>query len=121
MITRYDDVPGKVAAFRASGDVTADDYEKVLIPTVKEKLGQHKKISLLYHLDPEFTGFTAGAMWDDARIGFGHLAQWDRIALVSDVPWIRHMVQVLGFVIPGAVRVYSHDELPAAKRWVSES
>jgi len=121
MITLYHDVPDKVAAFRASGEVTADDYEKVLIPAVEEKLSRHKKIGLLYHLGPDFTGFTAGAVWDDARIGSRHLASWDRIALVSDVPWIRHLVQVLRFVIPGTVRVYGNDELPDAKRWVSES
>jgi hypothetical protein len=120
MITPYDDVPDKVAAFRGSGEVTAADYENVLIPTVEKKLARNDKISLLYHLGPDFTGFTAGAMWDDTRIGFGHLASWDRIALVSDVPWIRHMVQAMGFVIPATVRVFGNDQLQDAKRWVSE-
>jgi hypothetical protein len=121
MITAYEDVPDKVAAFRASGEVTARDYEKTLIPAIKDKLDRHKKVSLLYHLGPEFTGFTAGAMWDDTRIGFQHLASWDRIALVSDVPWIRHMVNALGFVVPGTVRVFDDNQLPEAKHWVSES
>jgi len=121
MITAYDDVPDKVAAFRASGEVTAQDYETTLIPAVEDKLGRHKKISLLYHLGPDFGGFTAGAMWDDTRVGFGHLAAWDRIAMVSDVSWIRNMVHALGFVVPGTIRVFGNNQLAEAKRWVSES
>ena len=119
MITTYDDVPDAVVAFRASGEVTAADYESVLIPAVEEKLARHEKISLLYHLGPDFTGFTAGAMWDDSKIGFKHLAAWDRIALVSDVSWIRHMVRGMGFVIPAAIRVFDNDQLDEAMRWVS--
>jgi hypothetical protein len=120
MITTYDDVPDKVVAFRASGEVTTADYENVLIPAVEKKLARHKKVRLLYHLGADFTGFTAGAMWDDSKIGFKHLTAWDRIALVSDVPWIRHMVQAMGFVIPGTIRVFRNDQLEDAKQWVSE-
>jgi hypothetical protein len=100
--------------------VTAADYEDVLIPAVEKKLARHDKVSLLYHLGPDFTGFSAGAMWDDTRIGLKHLASWDRIALVSDVPWIRHVVHALRFVIPATIRVFHDDQLPDAKRWVSE-
>jgi hypothetical protein len=121
MITCYEDVPDDVAAFRASGEVTAADHEKVLVPAVEERLARHRKLSLLYHLGRDFTGFTAGAMLDDTRIGLKHLASWERIALVSDVPWIRHMVQVMGFVIPAKIRVFPDDALPDAKRWVSGS
>ena len=121
MITAYDDVPDQVVAFRASGEVTAADYETVLIPAVEKTLARHKKVSLLYHLGPDFTGFTPGAMWDDTKIGFKHLASWERIALVSDVPWIRHMVQAMGFAIPATIRVFHNDQLQDAKRWVSET
>ena len=120
MITPYEDVPDAVAAFRAAGEVTAADYENVLVPAVEDKLGRHKKISLLYHLGPDFTGFTAGAMWDDTKLGFSHLAAWDKIALVSDVPWIRHMVEAMGFIIPAKTRVFDNDHLDEAMAWVSE-
>jgi len=121
MITPYEDVPDRVAAFRATGDVTAADYEGTLIPTIREKLGRHEKVNLLYHLGPGFKGFTAGAMWDDAKLGLGHIASWDRIALVSDVPWIREVVRILAFVTPATIRVFDDDELPDAKVWVSAS
>jgi hypothetical protein len=119
MITLYDDVPDNVAAFLASGEVTAADYESVLVPTVEERLARHNKLRLLYHLGPDFTGFTAGAMWDDTRVGLQHLASWDRIAVVSDEPWIRNLVHALGFVIPAPVRLFHDDQLHDAKLWVS--
>ena len=119
MITRYDDLPDNVAAFLASGEVTAADYEGVLIPTVEDRLACHKKLSLLYHIGPDFTGFTAAAMWDDTKIGLGHLTSWERIAVVSDVPWVRNLVHAMGFVIPAPVRLFNHDQLKEAKLWVS--
>jgi hypothetical protein len=121
MITRYDDVPDNVAAFLASGEVTAADYESVLVPTVEEKLARHSKLRLLYQLGPDFNGFTAGAMWDDTKVGLQHLASWDRVAVVSDVPWIRHLVHALGFLIPAQVRLFHHEQLQDARLWVSEA
>ena len=42
----------------------------MLVPAAEERLARHKKLRLLYHLGPDFAGFTAGAMWDDTKIGF---------------------------------------------------
>ena len=45
----------------ASGTVTAEDYESVLIPAIEETLKSHDKVRVLLQLEPN-TGFTAGAM-----------------------------------------------------------
>ncbi|HSH08860.1 MAG TPA: STAS/SEC14 domain-containing protein [Oceanipulchritudo sp.] len=119
MITKYSEVPDHVAAFRASGEVTAKDYEEVLVPLVEEKLSHHKKISLLYSLGPEFKRFTAGAMWDDTKVGLKHIANWEKIAMVTDVPWLRNTVQCLGFVMPAKVKVFHDAEFEQAKEWVA--
>ena len=39
-------------------------------------------------LGPDFLGFTAAAMWDDAKIGLAHWNAWERVAVVTDVPWV---------------------------------
>ncbi|MGD8817760.1 MAG: STAS/SEC14 domain-containing protein [Acidobacteriota bacterium] len=121
MITTYDDVPDTVVAVRASGEVTAADYQKVLIPAVEQVLDQYEKVSFLYHLGPDFTGFTAGAMWDDTRVGFEHYTSWYKIALVSDMSWIRHLASGMGIFMPAQVRVFDNDQLDEAKRWVAEA
>jgi hypothetical protein len=40
-------------------------------------------------------------------------------ALVSDEPWIRHTVDVLGYLIPGKVRTFSVAEEADASEWVT--
>ena len=120
MIEKISDLPGNVLGFTASGKVTADDYESVLIPAVEEKLAEQKKIRLLYHLDDGFTGYEAGALWDDTKIGLKHLTAWERIAVVTDVDWIRTSVKVFGFAMPGEVKVFENSGLAEAKAWLSE-
>jgi hypothetical protein len=120
MIEKISDLPGNVLGFTASGKVTADDYESVLVPAVEQKLTEQKKIRLLYHLDDDFTGYEAGAMWDDTKIGLKHLTAWERIAVVTDVDWIRTSVKVFGFAMPGHVRVFEISGLAEAKAWLSE-
>ena len=106
--------------FVASGEVSAGDYESVLIPAVEDLLRLHKKIRLLYHLGPEFIGFTAGAMWDDAKIGLKHIGAWEKIALVTDIEWLRKSAPLIAITVPGEVKVFSNAELDAAILWLQE-
>ena len=50
MLKILTNLPDQVLAFSAEGKITADDYEQVLIPMVKEKLKKYGKVRLLYHL-----------------------------------------------------------------------
>ena len=60
-------------------------------------------------------------MWDDMKFGLGtgltHLSAWERMALVSDAPWVHHAITLFGWLVPGAVRVFPLAELDDATRW----
>ena len=120
MVEKISDLPANVLGFTASGTVTANDYESVIIPAVESLFSRQRKVRFLYHLGEDFSGFEAGAMWDDAKLGLKHLAGWERVAVVSDVEWIRGAIRLFGFAIPGHVRVFRNHELIAAKAWISE-
>ncbi|MGB7971814.1 MAG: STAS/SEC14 domain-containing protein [Candidatus Deferrimicrobiaceae bacterium] len=120
MVGKIPGLPDNVLGFTAKGTVTANDYESVIIPAVEALFSRQSKVRFLYHLGEDFTGFEAAAMWDDAKLGLKHLAGWERVALVSDVEWIRVAVKVFGLAIPGHVRVFPNRELAAASRWISE-
>lgn len=120
MLERIHGLPDNVLGFEAKGEVTGAEYESVLIPAVEEMVARQKNVRFLYHLGDEFTGFDAKALWDDAKVGFQHLTSWERIAVVTDVGWIRTAVKAFGFVMPGHVRVFSNIELPESRRWLSE-
>jgi len=120
MVERISNLPEHVLGFAAKGNVTAEDYESIIIPAVEEQFSRHDKVRFLYHLGEDFSGFEAAAMWDDTKLGLKHLRGWERMALVSDVGWIRAAVKVFALAIPGHVRVYHNSELADATRWVSE-
>ena len=113
-------LPDDILGFRAKGTVTANDYESVIIPAVEAMFSRQRKVRFLYHLGEEFSGIEAAAAWDDARLGLKHLTGWEKMALVSDVDWIRWAVKIFGLAIPGQVRVFHNRDLADAKRWISE-
>lgn len=120
MLEQLDGLPTRVVGIEAKGEVTAHDYQTVLVPAVEEKLAQFKRVRLLYVLGDEFTGFTGAAAWEDAKVGMRHFTDFERIAVVSNTEWVRHMVRAFGFAIPGEVRVYAGDDLDQARAWVAE-
>lgn len=117
MIERMSDLPDHVLGFTAVGKVTGRDYEDVVVPAVEEALKEHSKLRLIYHIGEGFDGFTAAAMWDDAKVGLKHLTAWEKIAIVTDVDWIETTAKVFGFVMPAEVRLFDDDELDEARAW----
>lgn len=112
-------MPDNVVAVKATGKVTGEDYDKVLVPTIEDKLARYDKIRLLYQIGPDFEGFTAEAMWDDAKVGMRHLTAFKKVAVVSDVEWINRAVRIFSFVIPSDVRIFGNDGFSEAKTWVT--
>jgi hypothetical protein len=100
------------------GKVTGEDYEKVLIPAIEEKLKTHKKIRLLYQLYKDFSGFTADAIWDDAKLGLSHLTAFETVAVVTDIHWITDAVKFFGLFMRCPIKVFSNDQVAEARRWV---
>lgn len=120
MLEVLKDLPDHVLGLSAKGEVTADDYRRVLVPSVESRLSRHKRLRLLYVLGDAFTGFSAGAAWEDAKVGMRHFTSFERVAVVSDADWIRGMIRAFGFVLPGEVRVFDGDDADDARAWICE-
>jgi len=120
MIEIMQGLPENVVAVIASGKVTGEDYDNVIIPAIEDKIKKFGKIRMLYQLGQDFTGFTYEAMWDDAKVGIWHLTAFEKIAVVSDVDWIVDAVKMFKFVIPCPVKIYRNEAFPEAKAWISE-
>jgi hypothetical protein len=119
MLKVLTDLPDRILAVSAVGKITADDYEKVLIPMVEEKLTKYDKVSILYHIGDEFSEFSMMALWDDTKFGLAHLPQWDKIAVVTDVDWLRGMIWAFKWVIPSQFKLFPNTDLELAKQWIS--
>jgi hypothetical protein len=120
MIEILPDYPDQVLAISAHGRVTAEDYRDVLMPAVDERLARHRRLRLLYYLGPEFKRFTTTALWDDARVGFHHLRDFERLAVVTDHAWIRRLTETAGRALRLPARAFVDADLPGAAAWIRE-
>jgi hypothetical protein len=111
--------PSNVVAISCKGEITRQDYANVLEPALDKAMKSHEKIRLLYEVGGDFEGLDAGAAVEDFKLGMQHLTRFDRIAVVTDVPWIGHMTKLFGFLMPGAVRVFSTEDAAKARLWVT--
>lgn len=119
MFTPMTGLPEGTIGLAATGTITADDYQGTLIPLVQGGIAAHGKVRLLLHFGPEFTGYTAAAVWQDTRFGLAHLGDFGRLAVATDVAWLRHAVQLFAPFIRCPVRVFANDDVEAAKTWLA--
>jgi hypothetical protein len=119
MIELLEGFPANVIAVSATGQVTAKDYESTLTPAVEALLSRQDKIRIYYELGSRFSGIDPGAMWQDLKLGVGHLSRWERVAIVTDVEFIGHAVNAFRFLMPGDLRVFATADAAAARAWIA--
>jgi hypothetical protein len=119
MLEKIADLPDSVVGFKASGEITGDDYRNVLIPAVNTALEAGHRLRFLYVLGDDVTGFSPGAAWQDTKLGVGHYNRWEKVAVVSDKEWLRHSVDIFGYLIPGQIKAFTLAEEAEARTWVS--
>ena len=112
-------LPDSVVGVRAVGDVEDDDYEDVLVPAIDGCRRRHDKVRLLYVLGPDFTGFEADAMWEDAKLGARTFTSYERIAVVTDAAWLGRSARAMSWLMPGEVRAFHLDALDDATAWIT--
>jgi SpoIIAA-like len=110
--------PDNVVAISAKGRVTRADYEAVLLPLVAAARGRHPKLRCYYELGAAFAGMDAGAMWEDFKLGIESWTLWERVAVVTDVAWIRHVIDAVRFLVPCEIRIFAGAEADSARRWL---
>jgi hypothetical protein len=69
---------------------------------------------LYYELGSRFPG----SGWDDLDLGFEHASRCERIAIVTDIAWVRLTVKAIRFLIPGEIRVFGTLETDEARAWI---
>jgi len=119
-----EEIPGRpegTLEFRLTGKITGGDYDQVLTPAIEKALQDNERIRVLVQIGPGFEGYSLDAAWDDARLGLRHWSGFDRVAVVSDVDWVKTAVRAFGFAMPCPVRTFDLAEHEDARRWLSES
>jgi hypothetical protein len=119
MLERIPDLGDSVVGIKASGQITGDDYRDVLVPAVDTALKGGHKLRFLYVLGEDVSGFSPSAAWQDTKVGVEHYTRWEKVAVVSDKEWLRHSVDIFGYLIPGEVKAFTSAQEAEARTWVS--
>lgn len=115
-------MPAGTIGLRASGRVSASDYQTVLEPALRSAVERGEPIKLLYVM-AEDTDYSAGAAVQDlktgATLGVPHLSAWRKTALVSDAEWVERVTHAFGWMMPGDFRTFPASDIDDAKAWLA--
>jgi hypothetical protein len=118
MLRLIEGLPAGVVGIEAIGKVEADDYRTVLDPAIEAAVAAHGSVRLLYLLGDRYDGFTAGAMWQDAKLGMSDRTHFDRLAVVSDHERLTDALGHFAWLFPGELRTFAVSELDEATAWL---
>ena len=119
MINIITDAPANVAAFKATGEVEKEDYDKIVIPAIDALVKQQDTINFLLVLDTSITEFSAGALLKDIGVGLKHFTKWHKMAIVSESTGINTFTDFFSYIAPGQAKGFTHAQLEEATEWVS--
>ncbi|MGA7264400.1 MAG: STAS/SEC14 domain-containing protein [Stellaceae bacterium] len=115
MLELIEGLPGNVVGIAVSGRLTMQDCQDVLVPAMQKSLKRHDKIRLYYELNSRFPG----AAWDELDLGLEHASRCERVAIVTDIGWVRLTVKALRFLIPSKIRVFATDQAEEGRSWIA--
>lgn len=110
--------PDNVVAFRATGEITQDDYKTVVVPAVEELIDRIDKINFLFLIDTEIKNFTTAAWMEDAMLGLKNLGKWNRTAIVTDSDSTISFTNGFSYIVPGEFKGYKKENFNEALNWV---
>lgn len=100
-----------------SGGFTAEDFDHVVAETdrIIAECGEIRLLEIIGQLDP----MEPAAVWKDLRFAPQRLADFKRVAVVADQPWIQWMTSPETPFRSAEVRIYPPDQLLEARQWLS--
>jgi hypothetical protein len=113
-------VPETMLGFRASGDVTREDYQGIVVPEVCRLIRERKDLNFLLLLEPPLST-TMGASWvrEVCVNGVGKLTAWNRVAIVSDSEAVKSFARAFRVFARGELRSFMKAELNTAVSWTA--
>ena len=120
MLQFINDLPDDVVGIHAIGEVTKEDFDKVLIPKIDDLSKRQGEIKYLLVLETDVSNFTLAAWWKDLVMGLKHFTEWKRIAVVSDQKGVEWFTDAFKFFIPGNSKGFALSELEEAVEWIKQ-
>jgi hypothetical protein len=108
---------GRVLHIKVTGTLSKEDY-KTFTPLMDKAAREQGKVRLLFEMH-DFHGWTPGAAWEDAKLGFKHWNDIERIGMVGDSRWEQGMAAFAKPFTRAKVKYFDSTKLEDAKRWIA--
>ncbi len=119
MLQFVNDLPEHVIGIHAIGEVTKEDYDKVLAPRLDELVKKQGEINYILILENTLSDFSASAWYDELKLGLKHFTKWKKIAVVTDQKGILWFSNAFKYLIPGQSKGFELNQLDEAVAWIT--
>ncbi len=117
-VTVLDGFPNDVLALEISGRLRAVDYDAVIEPLIDAKMQRHDRIKILIVVNEDFEGATMAAAWEDLKLDMKGFTRYRKMAIVTDLLWLRNSTRLFSPFMPGQVQTYSLAKRALAEEWI---
>lgn len=121
MISAISDIPHHVVAFKATGEITLDEYQNTIVPAIKKLAEQTNEINFILYLDTDNDNFTKTAWYKDALLNLKSLGRWNRSAIITDSSNIISFTKAFSYLVPGEFKGFTIENYEEAVLWVSST
>lgn len=119
MISVMNDIPHHVVAFKATGEITEEEYQNTIVPAIQKLAAQTNEINLILYLDAANDNFTGTRWYQDALTVLKSLGKWNRSAIITNLSNIISFTKAFSYLIPGEFKGFSLENYEEAVLWVS--
>jgi hypothetical protein len=119
MIRQLTDVPANMVAFSAEGEVSEEDFKRIVFPAVEQTVARTGELNYLMVINTPLSSFKAGAWLQDAALGLKQIANWNRVAILSDSDVLNSFTNIFSVVVPGEFKGFDKTQMDEAVEWVS--
>jgi hypothetical protein len=100
------------------GEVTADDYKKIM-PQLKKYFNERGKMKFLIVVD-RVKSFSLGAVFQDIKLDIMNLKNIGPTAIVGDKKSQEIMTKTIDKIFPEKVEFFEESDLRGAKEWLQK-
>ncbi len=111
---------GKTVGIKISGTLTHEDYQHT-IPKLENLIKEHQKLNMLVEVgNPPFDHMELRAMYDDARFGIPHRNDFEKFAIVGELPvWADLGATIGSWFTTAQIKEFTPDEKDKAWDWIT--
>ncbi|MGE9312482.1 STAS/SEC14 domain-containing protein [Niabella sp. CJ426] len=121
MITEIKNISNNIVAFKAYGTIHGNDFETTLVPAIQQYKRSHKDLNYMLVLEHDLSSFSITWWIKSLWLAVRDWSTWKRCAIISNLEGLKNFTNETCNDIPGELRIYPHEQMDDAIRWLHTS